>query len=145
VIGGGAQLVNAFKCKGWKSISWHVIIALLYIFAGFTIISDPVVASSLLTLMLAGAFIAVGVIRLIMMFQHRGSAGSFWLLIGGLVSIVLGVMIMSQWPVSGYWVIGLFVAIEMIFSGWANIFVALAARKGGESPQPGAGGSQAGV
>jgi len=51
------------------------------------------------------------------------------------VSIVLGGIIVLQWPVSGLWVIGLFVAIELILNGWSYVFVALAARKaGGKAP-----------
>jgi len=38
--------------------------------------------------------------------------------------------------VSGFWVIGLFVAIEMIFSGWSSIFIALAAREVGRKNAP---------
>jgi uncharacterized membrane protein HdeD (DUF308 family) len=51
----------------------------------------------------------------------------------GLVSILLGAMIVLQWPVSGLWVIGLFVAIELILNGWSYVFVALAARKAGRA------------
>jgi uncharacterized membrane protein HdeD (DUF308 family) len=49
-------------------------------------------------------------------------------LIGGAVAIALGVMIMVEWPVSGVWVIGMFVAIEMMFAGWSQIIIALAAK-----------------
>jgi len=46
----------------------------------------------------------------------------------GIVTILLGLMIINQWPVSGLWVIGLFVAIEIIFAGWSHIMIALAAK-----------------
>lgn len=45
----------------------------------------------------------------------------------------MGAMIIAQWPVSGLWVIGLFVAIERIFNGWSYLFVAVAARKAGKA------------
>jgi len=38
------------------------------------------------------------------------------------------VMIYSSWPVSGLWVIGLFVGIDMILSGWSWIVLSLGAR-----------------
>jgi uncharacterized membrane protein HdeD (DUF308 family) len=62
-------------------------------------------------------------------FQHRALKGWIWSLLAGLVSIALGAMIIAHWPASGLWVIGLFVAIELIFNGWSNVFIALAARK----------------
>jgi len=137
VVGGIFQLVNAFKCKGWKSVLWHVLIALLYVGGGIVIIIDPVLASSVFTLMLAWILIAVGVFRIIMAFQLRPVAEWFWPLLSGIVSILLGGMIIAQWPVSGLWVIGLFVAIELIFNGWGYVFIALAARKAGQAePAP---------
>ena len=54
LIGAGAQFVDAAKCKGWKGIIWHVLIALLYAVAGIAVIADPLAASAILTLMLAG-------------------------------------------------------------------------------------------
>ncbi|WP_338114158.1 HdeD family acid-resistance protein [Thiorhodococcus mannitoliphagus] len=131
ILGAGVlQLVHAFTCKGWKSVLWHVLIALLYIAAGIDIILDPARASVVLTLVLAGILIAVGVMRILMAFQLRPvAAGWFWPLLSGLVSILLGGMIIAEWPVSGLWVIGLFVAIELVFSGWSTVFVALAARR----------------
>jgi uncharacterized membrane protein HdeD (DUF308 family) len=128
-VGGVAQLVDAFKCKGWKSTLWHVLIALLYVAGGILIVVDPVLASATFTLVLAWILIAVGIMRGIMAFQLRPAHGWFWLLLSGIVSIGLGAMIIAEWPVSGLWVIGLFVAIELILNGWSYVFVALAARK----------------
>ena len=133
LVGGIVQLVDAFKCQGWKSVLWHVLIALLYVGGGIVIIIDPMLASSVFTLILAGILIAVGVFRIIMAFQLRPVAEWFWPLLSGIVSILLGVMIIAQWPVSGLWVIGLFVAIELIFNGWGYVFIALAARKAGQA------------
>jgi uncharacterized membrane protein HdeD (DUF308 family) len=123
------QLIHAFTCTGWKSVLWHVLIALLYVVAGVDIMVDPVRASAILTLVLAGLLIGVGVLRSIMAFQLRTATGWFWPLLSGLVSIALGAMIIAHWPVSGLWVIGLFVAIELLFNGWSCVFIALAARR----------------
>ena len=97
--------------------------------AGISIMADPLAASALFTLLLAGALVGIGVMRLIIAFQLRGAKNWFWPLIGGIAAMVLGFMILARWPVSGLWVIGLFVAIEMIFGGWAYIFIALGARE----------------
>lgn len=137
LAGGVLQLVQAFSCKGWKGVLGHVLIALLYIAAGILIIKDPVLASGVLTLVLAGILIAVGVIRITMGIQHRkAAAGWYWSVLSGIVSILLGGMILFEWPVSGLWVIGLFVAIELILNGWSYVFVALGARKAGRVDVP---------
>lgn len=137
IVGGVFQLFDAFKCKGWKSILWHVLIAVLYVVAGISMVSQPLMAAATLTLIIAWILIGVGVARIIMAFQIKPAQGWFWTLLAGLVSIALGVMILAEWPVSGLWVIGLFVAIELIFNGWSYVFVALAARKLGKPPTDG--------
>jgi uncharacterized membrane protein HdeD (DUF308 family) len=136
VIGGGVQIFQTFKCKGWESLLWHGLIAVLYLLAGLSIMTDPLAASTLITLLLAGALIGIGAVRLIMAFQLRGLKNWGWPLVGGIAAVVLGTMILARWPVSGFWVIGLFVAIEMIFSGWSSIFIALAAREVGRKNAP---------
>jgi uncharacterized membrane protein HdeD (DUF308 family) len=135
-IGGGVQIFQTFKCRGWGSILWHGLIAVLYVLAGISIMADPLAASALFTLLLAGALLGIGVVRLMMAFQLRGAKTWFWPLIGGIAAMVLGFMILARWPVSGLWVIGLFVAIEMIFGGWAYIFIALGAKEVGRKNAP---------
>jgi uncharacterized membrane protein HdeD (DUF308 family) len=131
LAGGIVQLIEAFKNKGWRSVLWHVLIAILYIVAGITVLDDPVLASKVLTLLLAGVILVIGIFRVAMALQHRGTAGWIWTLLGGIVSIALGVMIYLRWPVSGLWLIGMFVAIDLIVSGWTYILLALAARRAG--------------
>lgn len=133
IVGGVFQLFHSFTCKGWKSTVWHVLIALLYVAAGFVMVSDPILASTTLTLLIAWALIAAGILRCIMAFQLRPANAWFWLLLSGIISILLGGMIIAHWPMSGLWVIGLFVAVELIFNGWSYIFVALAARQAGKT------------
>ncbi len=132
LVAGGIQLINAFKCKGWKGILWHLVAAVLYLFAGVMVISAPMLASMVFTLMLAGVLILVGIIRAIMAFQLRGFKNWIVPLIGGIISIILGAIILAEWPISGLWVIGLFIAIELIVNGWSYIFIALAARQAGQ-------------
>lgn len=136
LAGGVLQLLDAFTCQGWRGVLWHILIALLYVAAGAVMLYDPLLASAYLTLVIAGLLIAAGVARLIMGFQHRPAAGWYWALLSGLISILLGGMIIAQWPASGLWVIGLFVAIELIVNGWTYVFIALAARKAGQTGAP---------
>ena len=133
ILGGGFQLIDAFYCKGWKGTLAHVATALLYLLAGYLIIQDPRLASTTFTLIIAAVLIAVGLLRGLTAFQHRGSPGWIWALLGGLISILLGAVIIAHWPVSGLWVIGLFVAIELLMNGWASIFIALAARRAAQA------------
>lgn len=132
LVGGGVQFVNALKCKGWKGILWHLLMAVLYIICGVVVIDNPVGASMVLTMVLAGVLIAIGLVRIGMAIQMRKHGSWVVPLLGGIVTILLGAIILNQWPVSGLWVIGLFVAVELIVNGWSYLFIALAARKAGQ-------------
>jgi len=131
LIGGVIQLFESFKCKGWKSFIWHLIISIIYILVGIEIIARPMVASSVITLMLAAGIILVGIFRVIMAIQHRGLPNWGWPLFSGIISILLGLVIAARWPVSGLFVIGVFVSIELIIHGWSYLFLALAAKNAG--------------
>jgi uncharacterized membrane protein HdeD (DUF308 family) len=142
IVIGGAQLFHAFKGAGWRSISFHVLIGLLYVVAGIMIVTRPLLASLALTWTLAVILIAAGVLRLVMAVQHRGMPGAGWAMGGGVITILLGLMILAKWPLDALWVIGLFLAIELIVNGWTQIFIALAARAAGRTmpaPRPSPG------
>jgi uncharacterized membrane protein HdeD (DUF308 family) len=139
IVGGVFQLLDALKCHGWKSTAWHVLIALLYVGVGVYMAIHPVVAAVSLTLVVGAMLIAVGILRAIMAFQVKPAKGWYWPLISGLISLALGGMILAEWPQSGFFIIGLFVAIELIFNGWSYIFIALAARAARKEHQSAAG------
>jgi uncharacterized membrane protein HdeD (DUF308 family) len=128
LFGSGVQLMQAFRAEAWKGRFWHILIALMYIAGGIIAVTEPVVAGMTLALLIAWTLVVIGVLRLVMAFQMRGANGWLWTLLGGVLSVALGIMIMNEWPQSGLWVIGLFVAIEILFAGWSQIMIALAAK-----------------
>lgn len=142
IVGGVFQILNAIKCRGWKGILWNLLIALLYVGVGLITVMHPLLAGLSLTLIIAWVLIAIGILRAYMAIQMRPAAGWYWPLISGLVSVLLGGMILAQWPQSGLWIIGLFIAVELIFHGWSYIFIALAARTSAKSRHA-PGGEQA--
>lgn len=129
VIGGMLMLIDALKAAGWKAIIWEVLIAITYLAAGIIMIINPAESAIWFT-MFIGAFLAIsGVFRVIMGFIIRNDVkGWSWTVIGGVASIVLAAIIFAEWPISGLWVIGMFVAIEMITQGVSMITIAWAAK-----------------
>jgi uncharacterized membrane protein HdeD (DUF308 family) len=130
ILGGGFQLIHAWRyCKGWSGILSHVANALLYLVLGAIIVNDPLVASTLLTLIIGVALIMVGILRAISALQYRATPAWSWTLLAGITSILIGFMIMGSWPASGLWAIGLFIALELIMAGWSYILFALSVKK----------------
>lgn len=48
-----------------------------------------------------------------------------WQAMNGVITLVLGILVLAQWPVSGLWAIGLLVGIDLTFYGWAWVALAL--------------------
>ena len=129
IVIGVAQLLQTFKAAGWRSTFLQILIGLLYLAAGIMVVSRPLLASLTLTWALGFALIVVGVMRIVVGVQHRGTSGWGAGLVGGIITLLLGLLILARWPSDALWVIGLFLAIELIVNGYTQILVALAARR----------------
>jgi uncharacterized membrane protein HdeD (DUF308 family) len=55
------------------------------------------------------------------------------MLFGGIVSVLLGIMLWRQFPLSGAWALGLFLGIKMLFSGMMMVTVGSAVRRMGKA------------
>ena len=129
IAGGVLTLIDAFRAEGWKAKLWEILIALAYIVAGIIIMMNPGASAVWFTMFIAAFLLVSGIFRIIIGFQIKGEVNGWgWTVFGGIASIVLAIMIFAQWPVSGLWVIGLFIAIEMIMQGTSMISIALAAK-----------------
>ena len=128
-IAGFAQIADSFKCLHWHGMLWHVVIGILYLIAGALVSYDPLLASTLITAFLAWSFIFMGIARAILWFRLHKSPGTSWFILSALASIVLGVILLCKWPMSGMWFIGLIIAIELIIAGWTYILLAFAIKK----------------
>jgi uncharacterized membrane protein HdeD (DUF308 family) len=128
LIGGVAQLTGAFWTRDWSGFLLSLLMGILYAVLGLFFLRDPGDAVLAMTLLLACGLMVGGLFRIIgsvmYRFPHWG-----WVLVGGIINLALGIMIWQQWPVSGLWVIGLFVGIDLIFTGWTWVMLALAVKK----------------
>lgn len=129
LIAGTSQIIDAFQSRPWKGTLLHTGIAVLYLFAGFLVIKNPLLASTLFTLFLGMVFVFIGITRASLFFILKTSHGRIWSLLGGGISLLLGILILAQWPYSGLWIIGIFIAIELIINGWFYIFWAISIRR----------------
>lgn len=106
----------------------NLIIAILYLVVGSMLIYGPVLAAASLTLLLGGLYMVLGLFRIFYSMSVRLPQWG-WSLFNGIVSLVLGFLILAHWPASSLFIIGLFVGIDLVFCGWAYIMIGLAARK----------------
>lgn len=120
LLGGLAQIVDAFSSRDAGGVGPRLLAGVLYAAVGGLLVFDPVSGAIGLTLLLAAFFFVAGVARLFLASRWKGRAWS-WLAASGVIDILLGVLIWVQWPATGIWVIGLFVGIEMLLCGIAML------------------------
>lgn len=128
LLAGGVQIVHAFRTPTLSRSLPFLVMGLLYALLGAYMIAHPMIAADALTLILGGGIALLSAVRLAMAWHLRHGTNIALPLLSGVVGLALAWMIFAQWPESGQWVIGLFLAIEMIMNGWTLIMMSLAAR-----------------
>jgi uncharacterized membrane protein HdeD (DUF308 family) len=122
IVAGAGEILHAFSAPHWRGLFLRLLIGALYAVCGVMLISDPLGSSILLTLLFAISLIASGVVRLFQAYQYWRWSGDL-LLLSGIVGIVAGLVILFKWPVSGLWVLGLVVGIDLLLHGiwWISL------------------------
>ncbi len=129
LIAGIAEVINAFQVKNWGKFLLWLLLGVLYIIAGFVTFENPLFAAALLTLMLGFALVASGIMRIILAFGMKEGAPWVWVLLSGVVTLLLGLVILAHWPVSGLYILGLLLGIDLIFAGTSWIGVGFGLRR----------------
>ena len=127
IAGGVIEAIHAFSCKKWGGFFVDLLTGILYSVAGFMIVANPGVTAVALTLLIAMLLIFGGIFRIVVAIVIRFQ-NWVWLLLHGVINLILGISIWRNWPLSGLWVIGLFVGIDMIFNGWSLVMLGFAAK-----------------
>lgn len=136
LMGGGFLIADAFRHDGWRGRIWSGLIGILYAVTGLMVFHNPISALITLTLFVAIAMLVAGVLRIVMAFQIRPMKAWVMVLISGILSLLLGGVILAQWPSSARWVLGTFLSIELIFQGWASLALARAIRSTFDGVKP---------
>ena len=116
-VAGIAHIIHAFQVREWGQFTLWLLTGILYTAAGLLIAYNPVLGASVFTLFIGVMLIASGVMRIIVAFGMRGMDGWVWMLLAGLVTLLLGLLIAAHWPVDSLWVLGMFLGIDLLFTG----------------------------
>ena len=117
LIAGVSEAIQAFSAPHWRGFFLRILIGALYALCGLMLVTDPARASIILTLVFALSLIASGAVRIVQAVEYWQWFG-WLLLVSGIVGIAAGLVILSKWPVSGLWVLGLVVGIDLLLHGF---------------------------
>jgi uncharacterized membrane protein HdeD (DUF308 family) len=136
VMAGVIHVIVAFHAFRAGSMLWKLLVGLAYVFFGGYLITHPSLGVASLTLVLASLFLVEGVLNIALFFQMRSVQRSGWVLADGIITLLLGLMIYTQWPSSSAWAIGTLVGVSMIVSGITRVMLSLAVRKATDAIAP---------
>ncbi|RKX69687.1 MAG: HdeD family acid-resistance protein [Spirochaetes bacterium] len=128
IVAGISQLVHAFSLKIKQGLIVKIILSILAVIAGLFLLINPLQGLLGLTIIIGIYFIADGIGWITMAFSHKPEKGWGWHLFSGIISVLLGIMILKQWPLSGVWAIGVLFGIRMLNAGFGMAFFGSAIR-----------------
>ncbi len=126
------RLIEVFTVPGKRL--WNLLAFAVYLALGLLMVFWTGLSLEAWTLAIGLALLLGGALRLGVAISLTRQPGSAWRYFNAIVSLILGAMVCWGWPESSLWLIGTLIAVEMIFSGWTLLFLALAPRTAATNP-----------
>ncbi len=128
VIAGVARTLGAFRAGSFGQGTLAFIGGILTFVSGVILVGRPGIGLVMLT-MLMGAYLLVdGVSNVLLAFHVRPEKGWGPMLFSGAMGVILGFLLLRDWPLSGLWAVGTLVGVNLLFTGFSFISVGSAAR-----------------
>jgi uncharacterized membrane protein HdeD (DUF308 family) len=125
IVAGAFEIVHAFWTKGWGGFVWQILLGVLYVAFGVILWSQPVTGALVITYVLGLLLVASGLVRMMLSYRYWQDAG--WImLLSGTFGVLAGAIIIARWPMSGLWVLGLLLGIDLLSHGLAWLLYAWA-------------------
>ncbi|MDB6158762.1 MAG: hypothetical protein JWO04_2468 [Gammaproteobacteria bacterium] len=130
LLSGVIGLITTLRARQAPGFGWSLLSAIIGIAAGLVLLAMPVQGTLSLTAVLIAFLLVEGVVSILYAFEHRkGLSGRWsWMLASGIIDVVLALILMAGLPGTAVWALGLLIGINMIFGGWALVWMALHAR-----------------
>lgn len=116
LVGGVVALLHAVQSRRSHYFWLGLIVGALYVAAGVVVVRFPGTSAEGLTLFAALLFLTGGVFRLVGGAVARGQQ-MVWTLVQGVFGILLGVLVLADWPESSLYVLGSFFSLALLFDG----------------------------
>ena len=128
VFNGLLTVIHSCGARNFGGSISRLLAGIVAIVIGFLILTHMLAATIAITLLVAIFLLTSGILKTIISLQMRRVKNWGWLLLNGILSIILGVLFLKN-PLSGVWIIGFLIGIDILFGGWAMIMIGTAIGK----------------
>ena len=130
LLSGIVGLATMFLAPSVSAFLWSLLTAALALAVGVLLLWHPVEGTVSLTLVLIAFFIAEGIFQIAAAFRDRGAFPDSWgwMLMSGIADLILAWLMVSGWPGTAIWALGLIAGVNLMTSGLAITMAAIAGR-----------------
>jgi len=115
VIGGLVHVAAAFSAGSALNVVWQAVLGVAYGIVGISMLANPIVGLTTLTLLVIAFFAVEGVLQII--WAVTGEERSLWLGLGGVISLLLAGMLLAGFPASALWAVGVLFGVNLLVTG----------------------------
>ncbi|MFC7132746.1 MULTISPECIES: HdeD family acid-resistance protein [Salinibaculum] len=130
VLGGLAHVAHAFSASGWTGSLWQIALAIIYAFAGISLLANPVIGLATLTLLLIFYLAIMGLVEVVGGLLTRSDPRWGWVVVSGVISLLLAGLLWAGFPSTAEWALGLLVGIHLLSTGIMLALVGYFGREG---------------
>jgi uncharacterized membrane protein HdeD (DUF308 family) len=125
ILGAVAELMGALQSRKAGQFFWQILLSVAYAIAGVALAFFPIAGVAALTGVVGTLLLVQAVLVTVTAFQLKPLEGWGWLLVNAGASLLLGIMILAQWPSSSLWAIGTLVGASVFVNGVSRIMLSL--------------------
>jgi uncharacterized membrane protein HdeD (DUF308 family) len=128
ILAGGVEIIIGFSSRDWPSFFLWVLSGLFYVVFGAFALAQPTAAAAALTIVVGIGFLLAGGAR-IWLGAALPAGPRAYVVFAGVVTLLLGVLILAGWPGNTLFVLGTLFGVDMVFYGASWIGLGLKLRR----------------
>ncbi|RWC58440.1 HdeD family acid-resistance protein [Mesorhizobium sp.] len=129
LAGGVMQVFHAFTTHGWGNRIVYLLAGLLYALASAIALFNPLLSAFSISLVVGVLLIATGAVRIVTGIQASRQHGWGWMVATGLVTMIVGGVVVAAWPAIGLSLLGAILTFDLLFQGYGFIAFGLSMRR----------------
>lgn len=130
-LAGAAEIALGMRSREWGRFAFWIVGGVLYVFVGLVCVFRPMFSLQLLTLLFGAGLVAAGIVRAALVAGVPIGQSRLPAFFGAAVTILLGAVILADWPLDSLWVLGTLLGVDLLFhgAGWVAFGIGLRARR----------------